>query len=145
MNQNILNECIDNTLEELEQEHRDMHNSVISTIERLEREIDVFQTARYNPDDYGYSFTDEQFDIIIANHQHQLERNRLTNLAFNSKSNAFSRRICERLMRNAVSHRELIEEMMELSLINENVYNDESKKLMNHYNRVKERFDEMEL
>ena len=144
MNNNILKECIDNVLEELEQEHRDMYKSLISTITRLERELEQFQTARYNPDDYGYSFDDDQFDIIITNHQLQLERNRLTKLMFNSKSDAFTGRICQRLLTNAISHREIVEEMMELRIINENVYNEESKKLMNHHNHIKERLDDME-
>jgi len=144
MNNNILNECIDNVLEELEQEHQDMMNTTVDCIARLEVELEQLQTARYNPDRYGYPFTtDEQFDIVIANYQHQLERSRLTMLEFKSKSKAFSRRLCERLMTNAISHRDIIEEMMEMNLINENVYNEESKKLMTHYNLVKEKLNDI--
>jgi hypothetical protein len=144
MNQNILNECINNALEEVEQEHRDMYNAIISTIARLEVELEVFQTARYNPDDYGFSFDVDQFDIIITNHQLQLERNRLTKLMFKSRSNAFLKLLCQRISTNVERHREIVEEMMELGLINENVYNEQSKNLMNHYNHIKERLDDME-
>lgn len=144
MNNNILNECIDNVLEELEQEHRDMIEELESYIQSSELQIEQLQTARYNPEKYGYPYTDEQFDVVISHYQYQLERNRLTKLMFNSKSDAFTGRICQRLLTNAISHREIVEEMMELRIINENVYNEESKKLMNHHNHIKERLDDME-
>lgn len=120
------------------EDEQDFLKSLDSSIGLIEFELEKLQTAKYNPDKYGYTYNDEQFDVVIAHHQHMLERKRLMILEFKSKSKTFSRLLCEKLMVNAVSHREIIEEMMESDLINENIYNDESKKLMNHYNRVKE-------
>lgn len=142
MDNNILNESIDKAYEELFQEHQDIYNKVLCEIRYLELELERLQSARYNPENYAYPYTDEQFDVLIAHYQHVLERNRIINLQFKSKSKTFTRKLCVELMTNAITHRDIIEQMMETSIINENVYNEESKKLMNHYNRVKEQLDE---
>ena len=142
MNNNILNESIDKAVEELAQEHQDIYNKVLCEIKFLELELERLQSARYNPENYAYDYTDEQFDVLIAHYQHTLERSRIIHLQFKSKSKAFTRKLCERLLTNAISHRDIVEQMMETSIINENIYNKESKELMNHYNRVKEQLDD---
>jgi hypothetical protein len=132
-------EALKSCLERLDDEDEDKINTLKSCIARLEVQIESLQTAKYNPDKYGFPYTtDEQFDIMISHYQHDLERSRITLLEYSSKSLIFSKRLCERLMENAISHRDVIEEMMEMSLINENEYNVQSKKLMNHYNSLKE-------
>ena len=140
---NNLNESIDKAYEELVQEHKDIYNQVLCEIKYLKLELERLQTAKWNPENYTYPYTDEQYDVVITHYQHTLERNKLIRLEFESKSKALSRRLCERLMTNAITHRDIMKEMMQMNIINKNVYNDESKKLMDHYNRMKEKLDEL--
>jgi|688.fasta_scaffold223168_2 hypothetical protein len=142
MNNDILRDYLITLVNGLEQEEEEQINSIKSCIARLEVGLESLQTARYDRSRYGFPYTtDEQFDVMIAHYQHELERSRINLLEYSSKSLVFSKRLCERLMANAISHRTVIEEMMEMSLINENEYNEQSKKLMNHYNNLKEIID----